>query len=1174
MQKEEKNPNEEAKNTSGWLPAGENGELPENPAPGDENVVQPTDDNEAIGAEEAELSPEERAELPTDEYSVASRQHPTGFPDQTGGWYTEGELDSAKDAADSSGQDADVSARSKPILVIPPHDKEAEIPTQPVKVRPPDTQPEPVQTIPVLRPPSEPLPQRVDEVDVNATRVTPAAYGGAPVQPVQSLPDRQPPPSRVYPQPQTPAAGLPRNYPPPPTRPPAAQTRRRARPKSSGSATNYWGCLLRLMVAGLFLAALLVVVVGVFGVYKYFSIASTLPSVDDLRNRASQFETTRILDRNGNVLYEILDPNAGRRTYVPLNRMSPYLIAATIATEDKEFWNHPGFDLVAISRALWNNYRTSGEGGGASTITQQLARTLLLSPQERAERTVQRKAREIILAAEITRRYSKEDILELYLNENFYGNFAYGVEAAAETYFNTSAEALTLSQASFLAGLPQAPAVYDIFQNRDATLARHRQVLTLMYVVTRDNDCIDVGAQAQPVCVDAPTAQAAAKEIEEYPFAQRQNTIRYPHWVFYIRQLLEAQFDAQTIYRSGFTVFTTLEPTLQDQAQAIVKSQVDGLADRNVTDGALVALRPPSGEILAMVGSADFYNKAISGQVNMAISPRQPGSSFKPITYLAAFEKGWTPSTLIWDVYSEFPPSGDPNDPRAPYIPENYDGRYHGPVTVRSALANSFNVPAVKALQFVGIYDDPNTSGADGLINFARRLGISTLTRPDYGLALTLGGGDVTVLEMTSAFGVFANSGMRMPPVAITKITDYTGNTVYEYQPPQAEQVIRPEHAYLISSILSDNEARTPMFGGNSVLNLPFQAAAKTGTTNDFRDNWTLGYTPDLAVGVWVGNADYTPMVNTTGLTGAAPIWSQFMQFAVPTITGGNPSPFVRPPGIVDKVICSISGTEPSEFCPEQRSEVFAFDQLPQPKENDLWQKIKVDTWTGLKASAACSDFADEKFSLNVTEKWGVRWVRDTDEGRSWAASMGFEDPVFFTPERECKLEDSRPTIVFSGLENDQAITSVPLDIYAVIFADQDFRDWRLQWGVGADPVEWNTLVQNSPDQYRTPVKIHSWDLADVPPGKRVTLRLYMRSTRDTYAERKLVLRNMVPTVTPSPSPTATETSIPTSTPTLMPSETPAPTQTLTPEPSLTPTTNSLFPWPLPWPFPQPTATP
>ncbi|MEA2008833.1 MAG: transglycosylase domain-containing protein, partial [Chloroflexota bacterium] len=662
----------------------------------------------------------------------------------------------------------------------------------------------------------------------------------------------------------------------------------------------------------MFIGVVLAIIVGSIVLFQYNKIAGDLPNIEDLREQAAHFETTRILDREGNELYEILDPTAGRRTYVPLADISPYLVAATVATEDSHFYSHPGYDALAIMRAFWQNLTSDAIVSGASTITQQLTRMLVLSPEESSRRTYARKLREAILAAEVTRRYSKDEILELYLNEIYYSNLAYGVEAAAQTYFGISAKNLDLVQASFLAGIPQLPAVYDVYTNRDLTLRRQEQVLVLMYQLSQEQGCIYVSNNQQDICIGPGEVAAVTEEMKDYQFQYSGIEMRYPHWVNYIHSLLEELYDAQTIYRSGFTVYTTLDPGLQDAAQQIVQEQIANLAGHSVSNGALVAVRPNNGEILAMVGSADFGNEGIQGQINMSISPRQPGSSIKPLTYLAAFEKGWTPATLIWDVRSEFPPSGDPNDPRPPYVPVNYDERYHGPVTVRFALANSYNIPAVKTLDYVGIYDNPLTSNQDGFIAFARRMGITTLTRDDYGLSLTLGGGDVTLLEMTGAYAVMANGGRRIPPVAITKIEDHEKNVVYEYHPPAGEQVIRPEHAYLISSILSDNGARTPAFGPNSVLNLPFTAAAKTGTTNDFRDNWTMGYTPNIAVGVWVGNADYTSMQNTSGLTGAAPIWASFMQTAIQQLTGGNPSSFVKPAGVVERVICAVSGTEPS----------------------------------------------------------------------------------------------------------------------------------------------------------------------------------------------------------------------------------------------------------------------
>lgn len=910
------------------------------------------------------------------------------------------------------------------------------------------------------------------------------------------------------------------------------------------------GCILRMFLLAALAGIVLLLAGGSIILYEYYKIAATLPSVADLQQRASTFETTRIFDRNGNLLYEILDPSAGRRTFITLDKISPFMVAATIATEDKSFYSHPGFDWTAIVRAFWQNFKEGETVSGASTITQQLARSLLLSPEERTEQSYIRKVREALLAAEITRRYTKDQILELYLNEFYYGNLAYGVEAASETYFNITADKLDLAQASFLAGLPQAPAIYDVYHNREATRVRQKQVLTLMYEASNEQDCIYVSNSPQKVCVDASTAVDTYAALENYEFNPPYVQIRYPHWVNYVRSILESQFDAQTIYRSGFSVYTTIDPNLQDEAEILVKQQIASLTSSNANDGALVAIRPSSGEILAMVGSADFYNDAIDGQVNMATSPtRQPGSSIKPITYIAAFEIGWTPATLIWDVPSEFPPSGDPKDPSPPFKPINYDGYFHGPVTVRTALANSYNIPAVKALQHVGIYDDPNTPSEEGMLAVARKLGITSFTRQDYGLSLTLGGGEVSLLELTDAYSVIANGGRRVSPIAISRILDHNDNVVFEYQPPAGDQVIRPEHAFLISSILSDNDARSPMFGTNSVLNLPFPVAAKTGTSNDFRDNWTLGYTPDIAVGVWVGNADYTPMQDITGLTGAAPIWSQFMQYAVQKLTDGNPTPFNKPSGIVDRVICAISGTEPSQWCPNQRSEYFAADQLPLPSSQDLWSKVVFDTWTGLRASSACPDFAKEEFALSVTDIWAIGWIQNDPDGKAWAEKMGFNDPIMFAPLRDCQSDDPHPIIEISSPNEGQTITVTPIDIVGKLDVSADFQNFTLEFGVGDNPVEWNGLFEGN-QPISQPGKIYSWDLKSISPGI-ITLRISMHSIRGGYAERLIHLNIQVSTPTPTVTPTTTTTPTPTTTPvvtqTTIPTYYPTPTRTPTP---------------------------
>ncbi|MFW5713807.1 MAG: transglycosylase domain-containing protein [Brevefilum sp.] len=1097
-------------------------------------------------------------------------RHPTGAPEATGGWWAGGpfvplgRLDEEPNQPthfqkeeetprlernENLGDDDDQTRLSDSQSTRRTDEETRAIPGKPdedsERTRVIRSDPEDIagasDDIPTIPPPDLPpdwtprkpnLPRSVSEVDNEATRVVSSAF-----QPLQREGEKQAEnsknPGGTHPQ----RKGR---------RPSETQ-----RPKKPVNAKKGWGCLLKVFLVLLFLLVLGTLVIGSIGIYQYFRISSSLPDVAELRENAAKFETTRILDRDGNLLYEILDPNAGRRTYVPLKDISPYMIAATIATEDKDFYTNPGFDLFAMFRALWQNYSAGEIQSGASTITQQLARALLLDPSERYKQTYERKAREIVLSYEITRQYTKEEILELYLNENFYGNNAYGVQAASETYFNSNAEALDLMQASFLAGLPQGPSVYDIYNNREATLYRQRSVLVLMYELSQERDCIDVGTDRPPICVSYSEATQAGIDLANYNFPEVRFNMTYPHWVVYIRSLLEEQFDPQTIYRSGFTVHTTLDPDLQREAERIVSDQVAALENNNASNGALLALDPQTGEIFAMVGSTDYHDDEIDGQVNMVLSQtRQPGSAIKPLTYVAAFEKGWTPSTLIWDVPTEFPPSTDPFDTNPPYEPVNYDGKFHGPVTVRSALANSYNIPAVKALEFVGIYDDPDTAFEEGLIPFARRMGITSLTRNDYGLSLTLGGGEVSLLELTSAFGVFANQGRKVPSVGITKIVDHTGEVVYSHEPPSGQQVVRVEHAYLITDILSDKQARVPMFGTNPVINLAFPAAVKTGTTNDFRDNWTLGYTPDLVVGAWVGNTDYSPMQNTSGLTGAGPIWADFMTFGINELKGGTPTPFVRPPGVVDRVICTVSGTEPSEWCPQQQSEIFAADQPPAPKSEDLWRKVTIDTWTGLGVSDACDEYTDQKFAANVDDPWAVRWLKDNSQGRAWAEKMGFSSPLFFVPDRKCRADDPRPVITLTGIAEGQQVKSTPLEIHGMVTATENFDYFTIEWGRGAEPLSWKVLVDRESTPLETPDKIYEWDISKVKPGI-VTLKITLHSTEDTYAEKRISLNIQLPTPTPTPTdtptPTPTETSTPTPTPTETPTTTPTETSTATP---------------------------
>ena len=938
-------------------------------------------------------------------------------------------------------------------------------------------------------------------------------------------------------------------------------TTRWHRPQPVRRGPSLWRWFQFFFIFGL----LAVLATGAFLIGGYIYIASDLPSVDDLQARASQFETARIYDSQNNLLYEINDPSAGRRTRVPLERISPYLIAATLATEDQNFYIHPGFDPLGIVRAIFQNVQAGDTVSGASTITQQLVRQLVLSPEERLERSNWRKIREIVLAAEIERRYTKREILELFLNENNYGNLAYGIEAASELYYNKSAADLTLGEAAMLAGLPQAPAVYDVFTNRKVVEARQLQVLGLMRQLSEERNCIhlEVDNNPNPVCVDVPAVTIAISDMQTHQFTAPRNDARFPHWVLYVRQQLEAQY-GQQLYRDGLSIYTTLDPNLQTMAEKVVADQIAGLQDRNVTNGALVAIDPRTGEIKAMVGS-DNYNDPIDGQINMALQPRQPGSSIKPFVYALAMEKGWTPATLLWDVPTEFPDGTNP-----PYVPTNYDGLFHGPVLLRGALANSYNVPAVRAIQFTGVRQD------GGLVPFMNRFGVTTLTRTDYGLSLGLGAGEVPLLQMTGAYATLAHQGQRVFPISIKRIVNLDGTVICEQPLTPADQrsdppacqtppegwgqpVVSAETTYLITDILSDNAARTPAFGPNSPLALSFPAAVKTGTTNDYRDNLTIGYTPELVTGVWVGNADYTPMAaGTSGVTGAAPIWNLFMEAAL----AGHNVPFTRPGGIVERTICTLSGAEPGPNCPpdRQRVEVFAQDKLPLTADRDLQQKAYIDPFTNLRQTEACARayqgdrlFEQQRDIVDVQDEAARKWLTQDPNGQAWAAALGIQQPILWSPPRECTEADPRPVMSIAYPPEGASLQPGMIEILGTAGATADFSYFEIQYGISDSPEGWGQVLGPNTNQVLGTASLAQWDASSLPDGP-VTVRIIVHAASGGTAEYRVHFKierptpTTTPTATVTPTPTITPTPLPTST--QLPTNTPAPTDT--PAPTVT----------------------
>jgi 1A family penicillin-binding protein len=643
---------------------------------------------------------------------------------------------------------------------------------------------------------------------------------------------------------------------------------------------------------------------GVGGAAYY---VSKLPPVDPdnlaaaINQNSISSQTTKIYDRNGTLLYDFVDEDTGRREELPLKQISPLVISATIAAEDANFYTNPGVDLVALLRAVRINLSGTGTSG-ASTITQQLVRGIFMTEQERTSVSLDRKIKEAVLAIEMTRDYSKDDILSLYLNQTYYGHRAYGVGAAALTYFGKQASDLTLPEAALLAGLPQSPTTYDPFVN--PTDAKKRQAYVLDQMTKLDMITADQAAQAKG---------------EQVSIRQYKVDIQAPHFVYYVKQYLENLY-GPTASDAGLKVYTSLDLNVQHAAEKVASDRVAQLKQQHATNAAIVLMRPGTGEILGMVGSVNYNDTSIDGQVNVATSERQPGSSFKPITYVTAFEKGWTPATVLLDTLTAFPNPGQQD-----YIPKNYDGKDHGWVTVREALANSLNIPAVKTLQFAGIQNTIDTAHAMGIKGLNRGLDW-------YGLSLTLGGGEVTLLDMTNAYSTFANQGAEVDANPILRIVDSQGrvincNAAYacnaDSQVQQTElgagngQAFDPRYAYMITSVLSDNQARTMEFGANSPLRTSFASAAKTGTTNDNRDSWTLGYTPDLTVGVWVGNSNNAEMLSVTGAIGAAVIWHNMMEtfYANPGFVnllrhpdGSLQTSFVQPPGLVRTWACSAKG--------------------------------------------------------------------------------------------------------------------------------------------------------------------------------------------------------------------------------------------------------------------------
>lgn len=724
------------------------------------------------------------------------------------------------------------------------------------------------------------------------------------------------------------------------------------------------------------------------GIFAWY--ARDLPSPGKLSQSANT--STVFYDRDGKVIYEMYkDKN---RVPVSLGNISSNLKKGTVAIEDKNFYKHNGISETGIIRAFLSTVTGQGKQGG-STITQQLIKNVLLTSQ----RTFSRKIKEVILAIEVERRYTKDQILEMYLNEAPYGGTYWGVESAARGYFGKQAKDLNLLESAILAGLPQSPSYYSPYIGKnDAWRGRTGDVLQKM----EEEGYITKTQELQTL-----------KDLKSYKFASPQSSITAPHFVFYIKDQLEKEFGSN-ILDQGLKIKTTLSLDVQQAAEKIVKDEIKNLKGYDVGNGAAVVLDSQSGEILAMVGSFDYTNEQY-GKFNAALGLRQPGSAMKPITYAVAFEKGYTPATVLMDVNTTFPNQGDKD-----YIPVNYDGKFRGPIQARFALGNSLNVPAVKMLAMIGVRD---------FLAKAEDMGLTTLAPTTeninrYGLSITLGGGETTLLDLTSAFSVFARGGMRKDIQAVSSVEDFKGKTIYKSEKPREKKVLSPEVSFLISHILSDNWARVDEFGANSYLNIAGKTVAvKTGTTDDKKDNWAIGFTKSVTLGVWVGNNDNSPMNPkiASGVTGASPIWHDLMVQILKKY----------PDGIMDKpdkvkalTINAYAGGLPKDGYPT-RSEYFI--EGIEPKDiSTAYKKIKISRSTGKLANdiEIKQGNYDEKEFIVFTENDPVstdgknRWQEAID---AWARSQPDDK---FKPPTETSDASSDQIMVSIKSPSDKSTTT------------------------------------------------------------------------------------------------------------------------------------------------------
>ena len=891
------------------------------------------------------------------------------------------------------------------------------------------------------------------------------------------------------------------------SRRPVSRTRRKVKVRSRLSSTQKKlkrVQLIRLAAIGFF-AAVLVGVVGFFGLFAYYS--QDMPEPGQIVRREGF--SSKIYDRNGKLLYDLFDEE--RRMPVDLENMPDYLKQATIAIEDKEFYEHSGFDFLTIVRIPYNIvFRRRLVGG--STLTQQLVKNVLLTNA----RTISRKFKELVLAIQIERTFTKDEILEMYLNEAPYGGTAWGVGAAAELYFAKDVSELNLVESAFLAGLPQRPSVYSPYSGKtDQDNVPLWQVRTkgVLRRMREDN------------YITQETYEQALTDLENLEFERGALSIKAPHFVMYVKEILTEKFGEALVEKGGLKVTTTLDLDLQEQAQEIVADEVSQIEDYNISNGASLVMDPRTGEVIAMVGSRDYFDQDNGGQFNVVTDGlRQPGSSIKPVTYLALFRKGYNPATMLVDAQTDF--RRNENEPS--YQPRNYDGQYRGPVSVRNALGSSLNVPAVKALALVGVED---------FLELAYSMGFDTLKPTQdnlqrFGLALTLGGGEVYMIDTVSAYSSFANSGLKVEPVSILEVKDRNGNLIYQHHHVQRERIFSEEEAFLINNILSDNDARLIAFGPNSLLNTGRPIAVKTGTTNDMKDNWTIGWSQEVIVGSWVGNNDNTSMTRVaSGITGASPIWRRTILAALEA--GYGAPEWEVPEGVEQVTVDAISGYPEHDGFPSKTDYVIN-GTLPSPPD-PIHKMVKVcegeNDKLATEAQIAEGDYdkkevIDLRRSDPISEDGKNRWLEGI---QAWIDSQ--DDSRYQVPTEYC------------GDEEDTAVKLEEPDDEETY--DEEEIEVRIRAGSG-DGIEKIELYVN--DKKRETIEGSSYDGEITLKKGRYELyaKAYSYSGEEAESDTVRIGTGGMSWEEPEPTPTPE--------PTAAPEPTPEPTEppeepTPTPEP-------------------------